>query len=170
MKLHLTRAQLLHEWRLRAFPEPVNDAATGVTRNDGINLDALVEARCEDWYHHLLAFGPTELLAPVDMADTLTPLPDGIDGSRRYRLPEGLRRVVEIKAGNHPARVLYDAAARLFDPGMLLFDPTPVALVDNDTLTLYAPAPLDSALMVCHTTDGLYHLDAAAFDTVKSWI
>ena len=171
-KLHLTRAQLLKEWRLRAFPEPVNDAAAGITRIDGIDLDALLEARMDDWYAQLLDSAPLNMLAPVEMADTLEVSGSTPDGGLRYRLPEGFKRLVHIALQNEyrSARILTDAAARLYDPRRRIVDDTPVALVDGGILTVYPGLPLRAAMMICDTGDGMYHIDAAALADIKLWI
>ncbi len=171
-KLHLTRAQLLEQWRLRAFPEPVNDAAVGITRIDGIDLDALLEARMDDWYSQLLNNAPLNLLAPVDMADRMEVCGSTPCGALRYQIPSGFKHLVHMALqGDHrPARILTDAAARLYDPRRRIVDDTPTVLVDGDILTVYPGLPLRSAMMICDTGDGMYHIDSAALADIKPWI
>lgn len=88
MKMTLTEAQLLHEWRLRAFPEPVSDGLT-VTRRDGVDAPAVLTAGMKDWYYSL----PTELRGTTDVTEMCSRR-----GTGTLLLPEGMRTVTRVSS------------------------------------------------------------------------
>lgn len=168
--LHLTRAQLLQQWRLRTMPQPLNEAAggAGIVRVDGIDTDAVLSAMIDDWYADLLAHAPMTMLAPLDITTDVAAV-EGYAG--RYRLPDGVTRIADIALDGEPRplRLLYGAAARLYDRRKRLLDDWPVALIGIDTFDVLPDRPLWCVMAVYDTHDGLYHLDASALTTVKPY-
>ena len=95
MKLSLTRAQLLQQWRLRAFPEPMNDGGA-VSSIDGIDMDAWLEAAMTDWYLGLLRSAPVELLYPQEYAGQIVPR-QASGGAVLLTLPDTAVRPVALR-------------------------------------------------------------------------
>lgn len=176
MKLHLTEAQLLQEWRLRHFPEALN-AGCAVTAGSGYDLDAILLARMRDWYSRLLAEGAPEMLAPVEIGDRLTLRPMA-DGSAAVTLPDSVARVmaVDMEGWKSPALIVADPAGRT---ALLQRSPytrggtsAPVAVIDGREMRLYTPPPGGGRLSVTAITDDgtTYHLDSAALSTIKPFL
>ncbi len=89
MKLLLTEAQLLKEWQLRSFPEPMNSGCT-VGQTGGVDMSEYMSARMNDWYRTMLADAPVEMLAPVDVASRVRPELTA-DGRVCHRTPAALQ-------------------------------------------------------------------------------
>lgn len=178
MKLLLTKAQLLKEWRLRSFPEPDGCGCT-VVQTGGADLKAYLEARMDDWYRALLADAPVEMLAPVDIADrAATALM--ADGTARIGLPEETVRVVSLTldglgrvttvhdpAGasaicmRHRHRINYRGAGRV----------EAVAVVREGAVDVYPSEPFSVvsrivSLMAVVDVPGEYRLDSRALGLI----
>ena len=170
MKLHLTEAQLLQEWRLRAFPEPVREGCD-FTVDYGLDITSLLRARMLDWYHRLLVEAPVELLAPVELTAALTVDDEGVG---HCELPESVVRVLAVAAGGVRA-VMTAPRSRLErlqrSPFVRAGSDSPVAVVDHRSITLYVPAPETDTLTVTAVTDDatVFHIDAAALAQIKPW-
>lgn len=179
MKLTLTRAQLLEQWRLRAFPEPLN-ADGAVTAIDGIDMDAWFEAAAMDWYGNLLATAPVELLNPRDYAAEIVPYRSG--GNLCMRLPESTLRVVSLRLSgwNADAIVCTDptapAALRQLSPLTRTGPDAPVAVwaPGSQTVMLYPDSAgnempvFEKAMLIVDAPD-VFRLDSAAFGTIKNY-
>ena len=173
MKLHLTEAQLLHEWQLRYLPPQVN---AGVTVNSGYDLDAIMKARMRDWYSRLLAAGDPAMLAPVDISDRLKPVVNP-DGSMTVMLPDNVIRVVavDMEGWKSPALITRDPASRTArrqrSPYSRGTADSPVAVIDGRRMTVHTAAAGDNRLTVTAIADDpdMYHLDSAALSTIKSF-
>lgn len=177
MKLTLSRAQLLEQWRLRAFPEPMNEGSA-VTPIDGIDMDAFLEAAALDWYRHLLHTAFPAMLNPHDYAAEITPVPDG-DGAMRIDLPDSTVRVLAVRLScwNADAEIVTDkaspAALRQLSKFTRSGPDAPVAVwTPGSTSVFLYPAPddgkeasLSKALLVVDTPD-TFRLDSAAFTTI----
>ncbi len=178
MKLTLTRAQLLEQWRLRAFPEPMNTDGA-VSAIDGIDMDAWLEAAATDWYANLLRSAPVELLNPRDYAAELVPYRQG--GTLCMRLPESTVRVVALRLSGWQtdALVCRDAtdatAVRQQSPLTRAGAEAPVAvwLPGEQSVALY-PDPggdempvFEKALLVVDVPD-VFRLDSAALAEIKN--
>jgi hypothetical protein len=173
--LHYTPDEMMAQWRLRAFPETIL-ANCSVTRHDGIDLDAHLMARMRAWYVDLIYNAPSELLAPVDIADRIDVqmLPDG---TAQFILPDDAVRLVRLllPGWKAPAMIIADDTL----PGAVLQlsgrqrsdNRAPVAVVSGKTVHVCSPTPGLSAvplecLAVVDTPD-LYHLDERALSTIK---
>lgn len=166
---------MMRMWRIRAFPEPVNSGCS-VTRHDGIDLDLWLAAKLDDWYYDLLRSAPPALLAPVEIASSLTVgiLPDR---SASVRIPDSVVRVLSIRLEGwmRPALVVSDPASRMAVLQRSVYSRggvnAPVAVAFPGELRLYSvPDHMDSAVVasamaVVHTP-GTYHIDSAALATV----
>lgn len=176
MKLLLTKAQLLKEWQLRSFPEPVNAGCT-VEFTGGVDLDAYMSARMDDWYRALLADAPLEMLAPVDISSGVrVSLTDG--GRALIRLPDDAVRVVSLALKDAGNVVLVGGSAGESAISMSLYSRrrgrrSTVAVVDGSVLRIYPPRPFDSvpeveSLMAVVDVEGEYRLDSRALSTITS--
>ena len=185
--LTLTFDEMMAQWRLRAFPEAVNDGCS-VTRCDGIDLDAHLRARMQAWYDNLLRTAPVEHLAPVDIAADVevSLLPDGTGW---FTLPEGAIRLTRLlmPGWTSPALIIPDdtlPGASLQLSGRQRSDHrAPVAILSGRTVRVCSPAPstlparADALLstsnplrpltcLVVLDTPGLYRLDSLALSTI----
>ncbi len=173
MKLHLTEAQLLHEWQLRYFPGQVNSGCI-VTTHSGYDFEAIIRARMLDWYGRLLAEGPEEFLAPVDIGGRLNVTLD-TEGVGHVILPETVVRLtgVEMEGWSRPAIIVTDLespeAHRQCSPYSRGGTVRPVAVVDGRSLTLYTPAAAGCRLSVTAVIDDAdtFHLDSAALSAIQ---
>lgn len=174
MKLLLTKAQLLKEWQLRSFPEPVNAGCT-VEFTGGVDLAAYMSARMDDWYRALLADAPLEMLAPVDISSRVrVSLTDG--GTALIRLPDDAVRVASLTLKGAGSVVLTGGSAGESAISMSLYSRrggrrSTVAVVDGSALRIYPPLPFDSvpeveSLMAVVDVDGEYRLDSRALSTI----
>lgn len=181
MKLHLNETQMLKEWHLRAFPEEVNSGCT-IERHYGIDMQAYMKASMDDWYRRLLHDPASlHLLSPVDITDEVGEVTVGevTPGTSlapcRIRLPEGVVRVLRVMVeGWHTDARIVDSCHHLakacrspFPQGGVY---APIAVVDGDILTLYsvpAQSPVVKEIIAIVDTPGIYHIDSAAFATIK---
>lgn len=95
MKVRLTRAEMVREWRLRHLMEPLSDECL-TERTDGNGVDELTERIIDDWYLRLLDTADASLLPVEELKGEVVPrlLPDG---SVVIKLPERVRRVVRVR-------------------------------------------------------------------------
>ncbi len=172
MKLHLTEAQLLHEWQLRAFPEPVNSGCV-ITRDDGVDLDALLRARMLDWYRRLLHEAPFDMLAPVTLTLSLTVDRDGVG---RAALPDSVVRVAEVAVGGCRAELVTDSRSRKArlqqSPYTRAAASNPVAVLDGRRIDIFVVSrDCREVVLQAVVDDGVtFSLDAAALGAVESFI
>lgn len=172
MKLHLTEAQLLHEWQLRAFPEPVNSGCD-ITRDDGVDLEALLRARMLDWYRGLIHDAPFDMLAPV--AIELPVEVDG-DGVGHVALPDNLVRVAAVSAGGCCAELVTDCHSRKAllqrSPYTRAAASKPVAVLKGRCIDIFVVRPdCRRVLLQAVVDDGVtFSLDAAALSTIPGFI
>ncbi|MCM1021340.1 MAG: hypothetical protein NC343_03515 [Muribaculum sp.] len=175
MKLTLTRAQLLKQWRLRAFPEPANSGQS-VTAISGIDLDAFLEAAMLDWYHNLLLTAPPELLNPVDLAESISVYTTAW-GAVAMPLPENTVRLLEIKleGWSKAATIVTDPLSPLALRQLSCFtrssadEPVAILAPGASTALLYpaVPTPQLAAASVVVDTLETFNLDSAAFNTIQ---
>ncbi len=171
MKLHLTEAQLLHEWQLRAFPEPVNSGCD-ITRDDGVDLEALLRARMLDWYHALLHDAPVDMLAPVALE---LPMTVGGDGVGHVTLPDSVVRVTSVSVGGRCAEFVVDAGSRKArlqrSPYTRATATKPVAVLIGRCIAVFVVGhDCREVSLQAVVDDGVtFSLDAAALSTVKSF-
>lgn len=175
MKLHLTEAQLLQEWRLRYLPQPVN-AGCSVTASSGYDMESIIKARMRDWYSRLVAAADPAMLAPVEIGDRLT-LTIAADGTGMVSLPEETVKVLAVgmegwsRAAAVTADPLSRIALRQHSPYSRGCPESPVAVLDGGKMRLYTPAPGDTSLSVKAIIDepDIYHIDSAALATIQSF-
>lgn len=176
MKLILTKAQLLKEWRLRSFPEPDGCGCT-VVQTGGADLRAYLEARMDDWYRALLAEAPVEMLAPVDMAGRVSASLMA-DGAVSIVLPAEVVRVVSLTLdGLGRVTLIHDLAGasaigmrrnRIDCRGVRR---GAVAVVREGAVDVYPAEPCTSAprvvsLMAVVDVPGEYRLDSRALGLI----
>lgn len=95
MKLRLSRADMLAQWKMRRYLEPLRQDCL-MSRSDGIDLDAYCVMEMRRWYLDLMATAPMEYLAPSDL--TLTATVRRGEGNRGLiTLPAGTVRIVRVK-------------------------------------------------------------------------
>ncbi len=167
MKLRLTKAQLLKEWRLRSFPEPDGCGCT-VEQTGGADLTAYIEARMDDWYRRLLAGAPVEMLAPVDVARQASVTLSADGAVARIRLPDEAVRVVSLAVeGFGRVALIHDpAGAPAISRGRGV-----VAVVGDGYVDLYPPEPFSSvpriaSLRAVVDVAGEYRLDSMALGLI----
>lgn len=95
MKLRLTKAQMLAQWKLRHHLEPLRTDSVSV-RSRGLSLDAYCEAEMRSRYVAMLAEADTEYLTIQNVAIKCT-LQARSNGSATIELPEGVVRVTGIR-------------------------------------------------------------------------
>lgn len=167
MKMQLTESQLMDEWAVRSFPEHVADGYR-MERVDGIDADAVMKARMNDWYRNLLRNAPIDLLYPLDIADRCVISPDGY-----LTLPEGTLRVVEIRMDGWTGVPVITCNSRskiamLQQSRYTCGTPrSPVAIISGNRVGLYPAAGALSSLKAVVDMPGIYALDSAAFETIK---
>lgn len=177
MKLILTKAQLLKEWRLRSFPEPDGCGCT-VEQTGGAGLTEYIEARMDDWYRRLLARAPVEMLAPVDVARQASVTLSADGAVARIRLPDEAVRVVSLAVeGCGRVALIHDpAGASAISRGRGLIYSRgagrgAVAVVGDGYVDLYPPEPFSSvpriaSLRAVVDVAGEYRLDSMALGLI----
>ncbi len=171
MKLTLPAPQLLHEWRLRSFPENVAADYT-LERIDGIDTDEIMTALMEDWYRNLLRNADTRLLNPVEIVQECS-LEKISDRHAVITLPEGTLRVTEVVMEGWTGSALITAdgssrAARLQQsPYTCGTARAPAAVVSGLRVDLYPPAGNLISVKAIVDIPGVYALDSAAFATIQ---
>ncbi|WP_295729130.1 hypothetical protein [uncultured Muribaculum sp.] len=174
--LTLTLEEMMSAWRLRAFPEAVNDGCV-ITRCDGIDLDAHLQARMQAWYDALLRDATLDMLAPVDIsADVEVDILS--DGTGWFTLPDEAVRLVSLMmpGWSAPALIIPDATlpgASLQLSGRQRSDHrVPVAVVDGRTVRVCSPPPTTRkslrplSCLAILDTPGLYRLHSRALSTI----
>lgn len=95
MKLTLTKAQMLAQWKQRRWLEPLRTDCR-IRRSDGADLDAYAEMEMRQWYLDLLWNGPVELLAVTDLTLSAT-VRRAQEGRLVIDLPATEVRVVKVR-------------------------------------------------------------------------
>lgn len=171
MKLNLSPAQMLAQWRLHsAYSLPLTDAVC--RRNDGIDSDAIMRVDIDAWYRRLLAEGEPGLLAPEDLSRSVTSVACADDGCTLVTLPAEVVRVTEVRLSGWkcPARIVtsptHILALRQMHPFSRATPSHPVAVFTGGALRLYpAGSPGDSlvTLRCVSLREDEYRLDESAF-------
>lgn len=147
MKMHLTQSQMLTLWRQQRLLEPIRHDAV-VTRDDGIDLDAVLLPEMELWYDNLLRNGPLEQLVTHDISSNFSPKFYD-DCSASITLPENVVRVINVKMsewrhGVKPVLPGSPEAVRQAHPFTRATVHAPVAVLDDRNLRLYPANKTDS--------------------------
>lgn len=176
MKISLTHDEMLQAWLLAKHLTPLRSDAA-VTRRDGIDLSRLATAEMRGWYLDLLDHGETRHLAPSDLARDVA-LRRNDDGSASVLLPEGVRRVLDVKltcwrrsaqivdAGSEIAARQHNRYAR---GGVC----SPVAVRTPDGLQLYSVPPgaagvaIERLLVAMDRGEAVYEMDDSALSLIN---
>ena len=90
MKLKMSRQEFLSRWRaLRGYAPLRNDVS--LSRSDGLDFDARLEAEMDGWYRRLVLEGDEPLLAPEELAADVS-LSAPADGCVTLTLPPHVAR------------------------------------------------------------------------------
>ena len=91
--LRYTQKEMLEEWKLRSgYFQTRTDCE--LVRDDGIDLDRLLQAEIDSRYEHLLSCGPMEMVPVMEIAGDCIASVDG-NLAVTVVLPEDCVRVVE---------------------------------------------------------------------------
>ncbi|MCM1504053.1 MAG: hypothetical protein NC127_02530 [Muribaculum sp.] len=175
MKLLLTKAQLLKEWQLRSFPEPVNSGCE-IVSTAGVDIEGYISAKMDDWYRNLLASAPFELLAPVELARSVR-VELSADGSARFQVPDYVVRLVSLSLVDiGPVPLVADlrgVSALTSGRGhhYRRSCQTAVALIDGNSISIrsrypFSSAPFIASLMAIVDVEGEYRLDSRALSGI----
>lgn len=92
--LRYTQKEMLEEWKLRSgYFQTRTDCE--LVRDDGIDLDRLLQAEIDSRYEHLLSCGPMEMVPVMEIAGDCIASVDG-NLAVTVVLPEDCVRVVEL--------------------------------------------------------------------------
>lgn len=91
----MTTEEFLSLWRTLKGFEPLCDDCS-VTVTDGLNLDTVLRAEMDLWYHRLLREAPVDMLCPEELAGEIIP-PPVTDGIMTLALPPEVVRVTCVK-------------------------------------------------------------------------
>ena len=183
MKLHLTADEMLGYWRqLRGYEPLRSDHA--VVRRDGVDIDALLRKEIDSWYGSLLDTAPTSMLAPVDIAASLSASRHA-DNSVTVTLPDNCRRLlsvclrgwdvaaVPVNATDAEAASVLNAQSNPFSRGGAS---EPMAILfPGGCLRLFSlpesesDAVLTSAVAIINHADNFYDFDSSALSTITSF-
>ncbi len=176
MLISKTKAEMVAEWRLRKGLLPPATSGGG-NREDGLEVDALIEREVKSWYYRILDTANPELLPMKDIADDVT-VEQGADGSAEIELPEGCRRVVGVKleGWRRCARIEADpdsVEARMqVSPYICGGCWQPVAVKNGRRLHLYSSAQnrprLEFLRCVMEPDDGTFKFDESLLGTISS--
>ncbi len=163
MKVTLTEAQLLHEWRLRAFPEPMSTGYT-VVRKDGVDVTAVLTAGMKDWYHSL----PLHLRGTTDVTEMCERR-----GAGHVILPECVMTVTRVSSDEWEADAVIACGnsreaqlqRSVYTQGSVR---RPVAVVEGRDVRVWPPAENVRIEGVADIADR-YILDMAAFATITPY-
>lgn len=91
-----TKSQLMAQWRLRRGLEPMRGDVT--VELDGTDTDALDEAEMMDWWRHMTAHAPADMLEAKEMCIRCT-TKAATGGGTDVELPAtaGCRRIVGVR-------------------------------------------------------------------------
>lgn len=172
MKMHLTQSQMLTLWRQHRLLEPIRNDAT-VTRDDGIDLDAVLLPEMELWYDNLLRNSPLELLVTHEISGSVVPKACD-DGSVSVLLPENVVRVVNVRMSGwrygvtpvHPDSIEAVRQTHRFTRATTSY---PVAVQEDDELRLYPAKGTDTLVeLTCIVrNEGEYEFMRQALATVQ---
>lgn len=145
MIVTLTQEEMLAQWKLRRYLEPLRDDCSAV-RADGIGLDRYLTVEMRRWYVDMMSTATVQFTGWTDIADdvALRLLPDG---SGEITLPANCLRVVDVTLDGwqRPATVITDPESAVALRQLSRFtrggSVRPVAVVNGPALRLYTPPP-----------------------------
>ena len=168
----LTKAEMLEEWKKRkGFYSGVRSC--DVEREDGVDLDGVLQREMDDWYNKMLREAPSEMLPIENIAKEC---PATVDARRAVTvdLPARCVRVLALRLDCWAADVTQFAAPGSDDAEAQRSEWTqagterPVVVAGVRRLTAYSAAAPDKAsiaslLAVCRPSDGTYRFRADAW-------
>lgn len=180
MKITLTKDEMLAQWRLRAAIDPSRTDCQITAEYDGLDLDALLLARIDQWYDRLLNTAPLQYLCvdTVDEKDIVaSALPQ--DGRQSYLLPGGIVRLVGIRWQSgietdifdcrHPEKAspqALKAVKGLLNPYTAPEEHRPLAVLaaDGRNLEIWGvpERPMQALTAVTRPQNGTYTMDDSA--------
>lgn len=177
MKIRLSSEEMLAQWKLRRGFAPLRSDCE-ISRNDGVDLDAIFRLEMRDWYIELLRTAPIEMLATTNISNEIALLPAD-NGEATVILPENCRRVVEfqLEGWETPAHIVTDVDSREAtlqqNPFSKGSDVNPMVVKRENRLFVYSvpqnhQAKIIRAIVVLEPTDGSYEMDEAALSTIKN--
>lgn len=176
--LHLNASEMLALWKKELRLEPVVRDCT-VERDDGIDIDALLELHIRQWYAHLLNTAPIEWL-PVEDVKADVALTTDAHGKVSATVPPQCVRPVEwqLTAWQRPVTQFlapdsHEAQVAL-DPYTGAGPNRPAAIDYGNRLLLLAIATgtqpaLVTARCVVRPADGTFAFHQAALATIPQW-
>lgn len=176
--LHLSASEMLALWKKELRLEPVVRDCT-VERDDGIDIDALLELHIRQWYAHLLNTAPVEWL-PVEDVKADVALTTDAHGMVSATVPPQCVRPVEwqLTAWQRPVTQFlapdsHEAQVAL-DPYTGAGPNRPAAIDYGNRLLLLAIATstqpaLATARCVVRPADGTFAFHQAALATIPQW-
>lgn len=173
--IDLTEQEMLELYKTLTHLTTVRRDCT-VERDDGIDLDAWLTLRLQQWYAQLLATGQQEWLPIEDVKDDVTLAVDA-NGAVRATVPPRCVRPVEWRLQHwlHSATTFLnpsDPLVRLqLNPWTRGNANVPAAVDHGDHLLLFSAPKADNPLLtmarcVVRPADGHYRFHAAALSTL----
>lgn len=176
--LNLTASEMLDLWKTILRLEPVRRDCT-VERDDGIDIDALLELHIRQWYAHLLNTAPVEWL-PVEDVKADVALTTDAHGKVSATVPPQCVRPVEwqLTAWQRPVTQFLapdsHEAQMALDPYTGAGSCRPVAIdYGNRLLLLSVPVGTQPALAIARCVvrpvAGTFAFHSAALSTIPHW-
>ena len=168
----LTKAEMLDEWKKRkGFYSGVRSC--DVEREDGVDLDGVLQREMDDWYNRMLREAPVEMLPIEDVASECHATVD----TRRavtVELPARCVRVLALRLDCWAADVMHFSTPGSEEAEAQRSEWTqagterPVVVAGARRLVAYSASTSDKATIaslkaVCHSSDGTYRFRADAW-------
>lgn len=176
--IDLSGQEMLDLWKTVLRLREVRRECT-IERDDGIDIDELLQVQIGQWYAHLLLTAPVEHVPVEDMKAEVTLSTDG-QGLVTATLPERAVRPVEWRLAEWKRSV--SRFLEPSDPESQLqhspytrggcWNPVAVRLSPGRLLLVSAPSldpELQLALCVARPAEGRYLLHRAALSTIPQW-
>lgn len=152
-----SKSMLTDLWKLRAGITTL-DCGCSVSRQDGSDLNSLIEYDIEKWYANLLLTAPVELLPVEDIATEAAELYLG-DNSALIKLPDDGVRLVAVRClgWNYDLTSFVspnsDIARIQRNPLLRASTNNPVAVLDGRNLLVYGVMPPDNVVVAPQNSD-----------------
>ena len=171
--LRYTQKEMLEEWKLRSgYFQTRTDCE--LVRDDGIDLDRLLQAEIDSRYEHLLSCGPMEMVPVMEIAGDCIASVDG-NLAVTVVLPEDCVRVVELALPGWKRSVMRflhgsDAKAVMQRNEWLCGGAeNPVCVVEHRCIRAYSAVSENEfkpvkVLAVCRPVPGTYLFAPVAWD------
>lgn len=177
--LKYTQAEMLDMWKLKLHIAPLQTNCS-IIRSDGIDIDALLILKINEWYSNLLNTAPHQWLPVEDISNDIfvclstdgvasIKLPDYCVRPIEWRMEGWKQSVTEFLEPNHPIAL---QQSNLF---LRAGCENPVATINGNILNLFsipagAGGTVDMARCVIHPTDGNYIFATCALASITDYI